>query len=395
MVDFYKTTSIIIKNAVILPRNLKGINKMSKQYLNDKLVSGNFKSLFPTAPTVVDPEDYTVAEFSSDQSVLSYLLSTKRPYGTEEVTFDAITANNPNAVKYYDKKGDFMFGLIDVPKADNSPITTIFSSHLDTVESKLGTNIIINSVREGKPVVKALNSILGADDAAGVYVMLEMVKRNVSGRYMFFVGEECGSIGSRFAVKEYAHLFVGINRAIAIDRKGTGDVVITQHVGECASPELGLALAEALSFDNDYKYATCTGVFTDTAEMIGLVPECINISAGYYGEHNKQECLDVNYLMRLIEQLAVLDWDALPTVRKPVSARQYNDFDYAYEDYGWKKSYAVDDYYDDYYKDFNASSRKQSKDADIEEVINFMEIYEVTTADIIAYIKRTGYFELL
>lgn len=368
---------------------------MSKKYMNDKLINSASVTAFPASlakPQLVDPEDYTLAGFDSDQLVLAYLLTKKRPYGTEESTFDTISAPYASAVKYHNAKGEFMFGLIDVPKADGTPITTIFSSHLDTVESKLGDNIIINSIRNDVPVIKALNSILGADDAAGVYAMIQLIDRNIAGRYMFFAGEESGGIGSTFAVDNYAHLFVGIDRAIAIDRKGTGDVVTSQYVGECASVELGLALAEALSFDNEYKYTPCAGVYTDTANMIALVPECINLSSGYYGEHNKQECLDLNYLMRLIDQLATLDWDALPTVRDPKvmpmpKAKSSKS-----------ASWANDNWYDDYeyYAGFSSKGKhKQTRDADVDEVIDLMETLGVTTTDLINYVKQTGYFELL
>lgn len=364
---------------------------MSKSYMNDKLVTKN-----KPVVSMVDPEDYTLANLS-EHLVLGYLLTKKRPYGTEGVTFDTISAPYANAVKYHNAKGEFMFGLIDVPKADNSPITTIFSSHLDTVEHNTGDNIIIDFMRNGTPVIKALNSVLGADDAAGVYAMIQLIDRNVSGRYMFFAGEECGGIGSTFAVANYAHLFVGIDRAIAIDRKGTGDVVTSQYVGECASVELGLALAEALSFDNEYTYKPCAGVYTDTANMIELVPECINISSGYYGEHNKQECLDLNYLTRLIDQLATLDWDALPTVRDPKvmpmpKAKSSKSASWANDE--WYKDWRNDDY--EFSAGFTTKSKgKKLKDDDLDEVIDLMETLNITTTDIINYVKQTGYFELL
>jgi hypothetical protein len=365
---------------------------MSKSYKNDKLVSASVKSIFASTPTAVDAEDYTLADLSK-HLVLGYLLTKKRPFGTEEVTFDTISAPYATAIKYINEKGQFMFGIIDVPKADNSAITTIFSSHLDTVESKIGDNIIINAMREGKPVVKALNSVLGADDAAGVYAMIELINRNVAGRYMFFAGEETGGIGSNFAVNNYPELFKGINRAIAIDRKGTGDVVTSQYVGECASEQLGLALAEALSFDNEYQYKPCAGVYTDTANMIELVPECINISSGYYGEHNKQECLDVNYLDRLINQLATLDWDALPTVRDhtiPAMPKYAKSASFANDQ--WYKDWRNEDY------EFSAGFSKKGKhthESDIDEVIDLMEILGVTIGDLQKYVKETGYVELL
>lgn len=376
---------------------------MSKHYKNDKYVSSTnvfgfdsfdnyaLTSKLPKVVTPVDPEDYVEADLS-EHYVLGYLLRKKRPFGTEERTFDDIFGCYIEAVKYHDAKGNFMFGVIDVINNGVKP-TTIFTAHLDTVEHNKGDNIIINAKRDGKDVIKAYNSILGADDAAGVYAITCMIDRNVSGRYMLFAGEESGGIGSNYAVNNYPELFDGIRRAVAIDRKGTGDVITSQYVGVCASNAFGTALAEALSYDSVYKYAPCNGVYTDTANMIGLVPECVNISSGYYSEHSKQECLDLNYLLDLIDRMTMLDWEMLPTVRKAEPA--IKQFGKKSSLFGIGGTYS--DEYDDaeYYEDYYSLGGKQTKDADVEDVINLMEDLNVSIADLTAYVKRTGYIELL
>jgi hypothetical protein len=58
-------------------------------------------------------------------------------------------------------------------------------------------------------------------------------------------------------------------------------------------------------------------VYTDTAEFTDNIPECTNISIGYYSEHGEREHLDVNHLQSLSRAVLKFDWDALPVERDP------------------------------------------------------------------------------
>lgn len=60
------------------------------------------------------------------------------------------------------------------------------------------------------------------------------------------------------------------------------------------------------------------GIFTDTANYTHLIPECTNVSVGYYHEHTKDEALDLDYLRELSEKVIEVDWEDLPTTREPV-----------------------------------------------------------------------------
>ena len=71
--------------------------------------------------------------------------------------------------------------------------TCMFTSHLDTATQ---ANTIVNHVIDGDIIRTDGQSILGADDKAGVTIMLYMIEHNVTGLYYFFVGEEVGGIGS-------------------------------------------------------------------------------------------------------------------------------------------------------------------------------------------------------
>jgi hypothetical protein len=59
------------------------------------------------------------------------------------------------------------------------------------------------------------------------------------------------------------------------------------------------------------------GVYTDSAEFVDIIPECTNISVGYYKEHTHTESQDIDHLERLANACLQVDWDNLPTVRDP------------------------------------------------------------------------------
>jgi hypothetical protein len=75
------------------------------------------------------------------------------------------------------------------------------------------------------------------------------------------------------------------------------------------------------------------GSYTDSNEYSLLIPECTNISVGYYGQHGVNETQDLEYLDMLIDHLISADWSKLVFKRDPsVVESLYYD----------KKSYAID-----------------------------------------------------
>ena len=195
------------------------------------------------------------------------------------------------------------------------------------------------------PVYKA--NVLGADDKVGCYILCRLLKAGVPGLYVFHIGEECGGIGSKWLTKHTPDVVQDMHRCIAFDRRGTKDVIIAQSGGDCASTAFGNALAAAL---NQYmppynQYAASRmGVYTDSAEYVGLIPECTNISVGYAREHTNEERFDLVYLeSTLIPALINISWESLPVVRKKEPKRSW----YGYN--GGRNTY-----YDSHYDDFDA-----------------------------------------
>jgi hypothetical protein len=153
-----------------------------------------------------------------------------------------------------------------------------------------------------------------------------MIEAAIPGKYIFHTGEECGGLGSRSLAAHHPKLFKNIERAIAFDRANYGDVISFQRGSRCCSTEFGEAFAEALNTTMPPKQqfkSEVQGTFTDTASYMELVPECTNISVGYFDQHGANERFDYIWLKNfLLPQILSIDYEKLPTKRDP-SKKEY------------------------------------------------------------------------
>lgn len=218
---------------------------------------------------------------------------------------------------------------------------TLFVAHTDTVSKGEGANPI---VVDGDWWCSAPNSTLGADDGAGIALLLHLMRHRVPGYFLFCRSEESGGVGSSYVAQEHGDLLKQFDRAIAFDRKGVSSV-ITHQGSRCCSDEFGEALANALCTD-ELIYATDnTGVFTDTANFTEHISCCTNISCGYEKEHSDKERLNVRHLKMLAAQIVRIDWEALPVVRSTIVEEPAYDWRGSkYWDTNWMKT---SDVYDD------------------------------------------------
>lgn len=190
----------------------------------------------------------------------------------------------------------------------------VWSCHTDTVHRDGGTQAI--SVAAGRVVLAktSQSNCLGADDTAGVWLLTEMIKANRPGLYIFHRAEEIGGVGSSHIASKTPNLLTGMDCAIALDRRGTTDIITHQAGGRCCSDAFAGALARALGTG----YAPDSGgLFTDTANYTGLIGECTNVSVGYYSEHSAREALDIEHVLKLRQALLAIDTESLPIERTP------------------------------------------------------------------------------
>jgi hypothetical protein len=277
-------------------------------------------------PSLATPTPELLADVSS---LFLHLCSWTVPHGGEETYYGAMLTELGFSI---DGLGNWW---LEIPDGNNRP-TTCFMCHLDTsgYEAVPIKRLIAKDVcfTDGK-------SILGADDRAGLAIILHMIAKDVPGLYYLFVGEERGCIGSARAAKENA-LPPRIQRAICFDRKGKDSIVTHQMGRECCSREFSFALANELNAHGLTYSPDPTGLFTDSLEFADTVAECTNISVGYYDQHSHKERQDLAFLKYLAEVCTNIDWEGLPTERAPGpdDSYGYGWSDYGYTDADWRYS---------------------------------------------------------
>lgn len=214
---------------------------------------------------------------------------------------------------------------------------TLFSCHTDTVHAKDGRQQVLWDTVMGVAYKKD-GDPLGADDGTGVWILMQMLAAGIPGTYVFHRGEERGCIGSRWMKENEQPWLKSYKHAIAFDRRDTTHVITHQRGSECCSSAFAAALAEALNteakklgYEFDYK-PDSTGVYTDTANYAGLIPECTNLSIGYEGAHGGSEIQNLEHVQQLVEVAKAIDWKGLPALRVPK-----DPYEYRYNGYysGW------------------------------------------------------------
>jgi len=271
------------------------------------------------------------------------LTSKTYPHGTESELF-------PILYSEIDGLESDEFGNLFVKIGESD---VMFTSHLDTASP---ANTKVNHVFDGNIIKTDGKSILGADDKAGVTVMMYMIKKGVPGLYYFFLGEEVGCIGSKkVAAVQKENKIEGINKVISFDRRNTKSIITYQSSQRCASDTFGKALSEQLNkADETFSYdIDPTGVLTDSVQFIKIYSECTNISVGYQSEHTFSESQDIDHLEKLAVACTKVDWNGLPVERDP-SKTEYSSYgSYGrYDDWGYD-----DDGYPSYGKSYGYGSR--------------------------------------
>lgn len=218
------------------------------------------------------------------------------PYGSESELLKYLTLNKDSFGNYY---------LI----VGSSKPTTMFCCHFDTFGDDQ-TNVNIKEYQDF--IFTDGGSILGADDKAGIVLLMYMIENNVSGLYYFFIGEESGSIGSKVVSSNFDTIsyMKDLKRCIAFDRRGISSVITQQSGVECCSRDFANRLImhynrQGISLKKDN-----TGIFCDSGSFIGKM-ECTNISVGYYNEHTTDEILNIRYLDMLCKASIKIKWNDL------------------------------------------------------------------------------------
>lgn len=137
---------------------------------------------------------------------------------------------------------------------------------------------------------------LGADDRAGVYGMIEILKRDLRPTLILTTDEEKGGIGAAILSREMQKAPCDLNFLIELDRRGSEDCVFY----DCDNPEFE-------SYIEDYGFKTAWGSFSDIsyiAPVWGVA--AVNLSIGYMNEHTKTETLNINWMFDTLDKVCTI-----------------------------------------------------------------------------------------
>lgn len=221
----------------------------------------------------------------------------------------------------------------DIDKAGNLYVKigdsrVIWSSHTDSVHHDNNTcNMQSLAIveRDNIPFMvlgdksKKSGNCLGADDGAGIFLMIEMIKAKIPGLYIFHRGEESGCIGSGWIAENRRNMLSKYDYCISFDRADTYEIITHQSGRRTASDMFAESMAKQLNSANKaFEYEPSpNGSYTDSNEYRAIIPECANIGVGYYRQHGPTESQNLYHLFALRDALLSFEESHLECGRDP------------------------------------------------------------------------------
>lgn len=147
---------------------------------------------------------------------------------------------------------------------------------------------------------------LGADDRAGIFAILKIIRDGYRPSVILTTDEEIGGVGA----SELANIpcpIPNLKYMIELDRRGTNDCVFY----DCYNPDF-TAYVESFGFCEQW------GSFSDISFLMGAWDKCgVNLSIGYIDEHSIAETLHAKPM-----------FDTIRKVKKMLEEKDIPDFQY-------------------------------------------------------------------
>jgi hypothetical protein len=290
--------------------HINEINRFIIEY-NKRIPLEDNREYFKVAVSAYDAENF---EYKPTDIYYTFnsLCHQTYPHGTEEKVLKYMPV--PGLTQ--DNYGNY---YVIVGESD-----TMFTSHLDSACRQHEKVHLLRYTESGELyIISNGKTILSADDKAGVTIMLYMIANEVPGLYYFFLGEERGGIGSGLLASDFAlndHL-KGINKCISFDRRNYYSVITHQGSRRCCSDTFAISLCEELNKNGMKMKLDNGGLFTDSANFIEHIPECTNISVGYFNEHSTDEVQNITFLYELCKACIGVDWANLKVNKQAIVSK--------------------------------------------------------------------------
>jgi len=218
---------------------------------------------------------------------------------------------------------DSMGNLFNV----NCMTKPLLNAHMDTVQDDTDSKLQSLVKIYNDQFLKGYGTI-GADDKCGIYIILELLKKNEF-NFLFTVQEEAGLVGSAFFMrqKDISYMPYGIT----FDRFGSSDIICSDN--DYGTIEFEQALQKV---GRDFGFRPERGLISDCDNINEQISTC-NLSVGYYNHHTKHEFVDITELENAVNYgQAILDQvtEKFKVPEKSFSFGSYygyNNWDYAHE----------------------------------------------------------------
>ena len=203
--------------------------------------------------------------------------------------------------KFLDKKYKKVILTKDYLIAEGS-IPVALVAHADTVFKDAPAQIFYD---QRKNVIWSPQG-LGADDRAGIFGIIKLIRKGYRPHIIITTDEEIGAFGARALTQTFSEPFGDMKYIIQLDRRGTSDCVFY----DCDNKDF-------VKYVEGFGFTEAIGSFSDISIICPKWKIAgVNLSIGYIGEHTTSELFYVNPFLATVEKVAKMLND-INNVKKP------------------------------------------------------------------------------
>lgn len=176
---------------------------------------------------------------------------------------------------------DYVMAVGDIPIGLVAHLDTVFTTPVKDLYYDTRKNIMWSP--QG----------LGADDRAGVFIIMKIIKMGLKPTVIFTTDEEKGCLGAMRLIRDIPDSPTPLKYLIQLDRRGTNDCVFYDCLNE-----------EFISYIESFGFIEAWGSFSDICEICphwGIAG--VNLSVGYENEHNIIETLNPGVLLTTLDKV--------------------------------------------------------------------------------------------
>ena len=176
---------------------------------------------------------------------------------------------------------DYLYAIGDIPIA--------LVAHMDTVFSTPAKEVFYDRI---KNVIWSPNG-LGADDRAGVFAIIQIIRRGLRPHIILTTDEEMGAVGAG-KLSSLPCPFEDLRYLIQLDRRGSNDCVFYDCVNN-----------DFIEYVEKFGFVESFGSFSDISMLCPAWKIAgVNLSIGYRDEHSVSEVLFAGYMLDTIDKVA-------------------------------------------------------------------------------------------